>query len=95
MRTYHTRLETRKLETGRTGLGPASRPDFAFFDLVGVVSPVRGMRRSCSLAREEFFLALPKLFDEFVRNAFKSEKLGHGHDLGGALHVERTCRPRR
>src|SRR6266542_2085062 len=56
-------------------LCPPSRPDFAFLDHVGVVIPVGGVSHYVSLPREKFFLALRKLFDEFVRNAFKSEKL--------------------
>jgi hypothetical protein len=69
-------------------LCPASRPPLAFFDFVDVVIPVGGVSHFVSLPREKFFLAVGKLFDEFVRNAVKSEKLGHGHDLGGAFHSQ-------
>src|SRR5437870_12959415 len=75
-------------------LCPSSRPDFAFLDHVGVVIPVGGVSHCVSLPREKFFLALRKLFDEFVRNAFKSEKLGNGHDLGRSeeRRVGKECR---
>src|SRR5215471_16880482 len=82
---FNTRLETRNSKT--VLLRPSARPKLPFFDLVGVVGPLRGMGRSRSWLCEEFLFAAGELSDELVRNAFESEKLGHSHDLRGAFHA--------